>query len=55
MLMFYFKGNQASQSKVGNRSRKNGHVRMLHVKIFKLKKKIQGNLARTEMFVSFAD
>ena len=36
--MFYFKGNQASKYKVGNRSRKNGHVCMLYVKLLKLKK-----------------
>ena len=47
--MFYFKGNQASKYKVGNRSRKNGHVRMIYVKILKLKK-IQRKLAGKCLF-----
>ena len=47
--MFYFKGDQASKFKVGNRSWKNGHVRMLYVKILKLKK-IQRKLAGKCLF-----
>lgn len=52
--MFYFKGNQASKYKVGNWSRKNGHVRMLYVRILKLKK-IQRNWLENVLFICRLD